>query len=414
MEEVLSSSAEGGDLRYAMIVDPNGRVLANTERDKIGKYLRDETSVAALAGEQKPHLIASDSSTLYAAAPVSVKGRLIGWSLLALDKSTTNAYLDYVTRTGIFYTLAAIFAGTVFAVFLAKSILNQLRLLLQGVDRLAKDQLDQPVPIVSHDEVGRVSLALNDAARSLQESRARVQQEMSVRQKAEQDFRSLSHRQIGVIEEERKRIAQDLHDEFGQALTSVQFGLTSLQREIPAGAAPLKARCDQLAALVEQMGNSIDTIASDLRPAALDHIVLVPAVESYLSELARRGFGLKTEFQAVGFSRRLDPEVELACYRIIQEGLTNIAKHAKATRAEIRLVVSHPNVILTIRDDGQGVGLQEVAGNAQVSPHRLGILGMRERAASVGGTFEIRLGSAGGGIVRVELPVKPRLTDEQD
>ena len=141
MEEVLTSSAEGGDLRYAMIVDPKGRVLAHTERDKIGEYLRDETSLAVLSGEQKPRLIASDSRTLYAAAPVSVEHRLIGWSLLALDKTATNAYLSYVTRTGIYYTLAAILAGTVFAIFLARSILHQLSLLLQGVDRLANDQL---------------------------------------------------------------------------------------------------------------------------------------------------------------------------------------------------------------------------------------------------------------------------------
>ena len=414
MEEVLTSSAEGGDLRYAMIVDPKGRVLAHTERDKIGEYLRDETSLAVLSGEQKPRLIASDSRTLYAAAPVSVEHRLIGWSLLALDKTATNAYLSYVTRTGIYYTLAAILAGTVFAIFLARSILHQLSLLLQGVDRLANDQLDQPVPIVSHDEVGRVSFALNDAARSLRESRARLQQEMSEREKAEQDFRSLSRRQIGMIEEERKRIAQDLHDEFGQALTGVQFGLMSLQRELPAGGVPLREKCDQLATLVGQMGNSIDTIASDLRPAALDHLGLVPALESFLSELSRRGFGLKTELEAVGFNRRLDPEVELACYRIIQESLTNIAKHAKATRAEIRLTVSYPNVILTIRDDGQGFGLQEAPDNEQVSPHRLGILGMRERAAAVGGSFEIRSGGASGSLIRVELPVKLKAGDEQD
>jgi two-component system sensor histidine kinase DegS len=162
------------------------------------------------------------------------------------------------------------------------------------------------------------------------------------------------------------------------------------------------------------MGTSVDMIASDLRPATLDHLGLVPAVQSYLKELADRGFPLKTSFQASGLKRRLPPAIELACYRIVQEALNNIAKHAGARAAEIRLTMSHPLLILMISDDG--VGFQETSVDHLHGPLAggLGLPGMKERAAAVGGSLEIRTRKDGGSTIRIQIPIAEDASLAQD
>ncbi len=403
MEEVVRSSAEGNSLRYAMLADPAGRVLAHTERDKIGKYLQDEVSHAALVGVQTAKIVAAESNTVFAAAPVLVDGQLLGWSLLGLDTTATNAHLGYVTRTGSLYTAIAIVVGTIFAILLARSILRQLSLLLSGVGNLGKNRLDEAVPIVTNDEVGKVASAFNHAVASLREIRSELDSEMLERKRAEQATRRLSRRLINTIEEERKRIAQDLHDEFGQALTGVQIGLNSLKNAVPADASAA-AKCQELIESIQSMGDSIDRVASDLRPATLDHLGLVPAVKSYLEDFEQRTPGLEVEFHAVGLKNRLDSAIELVCYRVIQESLTNIVKHAKASRAEIQITVSHPKVIVTIKDNGIGFDQQDAFQNSVVGVGGVGLSGMQERVASVRGTLEARRQKGGGSMVRVKLP----------
>ena len=161
MEEVIEGSSRGSGVRYAMLVEPSGRILAHTNRQKIGLYITDKTSVEALSGKPVARVYHQDENTIDAMAPIIVADHLVGWSILAVGKAATTAHLAYVTRTGILYTLAAIAIGTLFALLLSRSILGQLRHLLAGVDNLQKNILDDPVAVVSNDEVGRVAKAFN-------------------------------------------------------------------------------------------------------------------------------------------------------------------------------------------------------------------------------------------------------------
>jgi signal transduction histidine kinase len=388
-----------------MIVDPGGRILAHTDRARIGMYLTDPLSQSVLSAQWAARLIDTDQNTIYAVAPIEVDKHLLGWAMLGLDTTATNVHLAYVTRAGIAYTFGAIIIGTIFAVFLAKSILRQLSLVLKGADKLAHNVLDEPIPIIRKDEVGIVAIALNNAAGAIRESRHQVETEMQERKKAEQDIRQLSHRLIHTIEDERKRIAQDLHDELGQVLTAVQFNLKRLENTVPENLLDVKEQCRNLALTVETMGDSIDTIASDLRPAILDHLGLIAAVKSHLGEMKKRAPHTYFMFQAVGFKKRLEPEIELVCYRIIQESLTNVLKHANASRVDILLTMSYPKLILVVKDNGRGFDYENSVTNEPTELKGIGLLGMKERAKAVGGTFEIRRQKPAGSITRVELLV---------
>ncbi|MBW1896391.1 MAG: PAS domain S-box protein [Deltaproteobacteria bacterium] len=229
------------------------------------------------------------------------------------------------------------------------------------------------------------------------------------RKRAEQEIRHLSRQLISVIEEERKRLARDLHDEFGQALTTLHFGIEALRNSLPAELENLKTSCDEFIRLIQELGEDIRNIASELRPGMLDHLGLVPTLEWYIADFATRMGGLHIDFQAIGIKDRPDSEIEIVLYRILQEALNNIAKHSKAEHVDVLLTYSHPKLIFTIKDDGVGFEQAEEgmlpSGSQQGG---IGLLGMRERVGSVGGKVDIRSKSEEGTMIRVELPISIR------
>ncbi|MCA1906177.1 MAG: hypothetical protein LDL11_06265, partial [Desulfarculus sp.] len=156
------------------------------------------------------------------------------------------------------------------------------------------------------------------------------------------------------------------------------------------------------------LADDIRQISSDLRPDMLDHLGLVSAMEWYVKEFQKRWPDLEVEFSAVGFAvkPRLDPRLEIVLYRLLQEGLNNVAKHSRAKRVSVQLTYSHPRVILMLKDDG--VGFVAGAASNLTAPLKggIGLIGMRERVASVGGRLDIRSAPGKGVVIRADLPVE--------
>ncbi|MBI5524405.1 MAG: PAS domain S-box protein [Desulfarculus sp.] len=231
--------------------------------------------------------------------------------------------------------------------------------------------------------------------------------DVTARRQAEEDIRNLSRRLIAGIEEERKRLAADLHDEFGQALTALHFGVQALEDTLSEDD-PRRDRCRQLVEVIEGLADNIRKISSDLRPDMLDHLGLVSTMEWYVGDFRKRWPTLEVDFQAVGFAikKRLDPRLEIVLYRLLQEGLNNVAKHAQAKQVSVKLTYSHPRVIFIIQDDGLGFKQETAPGLAGLGRGGVGLIGMRERVASVGGFIEIRSLPGKGTLIRAELPVE--------
>jgi PAS domain S-box-containing protein len=238
-----------------------------------------------------------------------------------------------------------------------------------------------------------------------------IVRDITGRKRAEQEIRHLSRQLIKVSEEEKKKIARDLHDEFGQDLTVLHFGVEALQSSFPASMKSQKKNCDELVGLVEKLGDNIRKTAAELRPGMLDHLGLVPTLEWFVEDFGKRVGGLEIDFQAVGIKSRPDPEIEIVLYRVLQEALNNIAKHAKAGRVDVLLTYSHPQLIFTIKDDG--VGLQPTRPDKAIRGEAkgIGLLGMRERVGSVGGTCDVVSNKGKGTMIRVKLPLSVRKTD---
>ncbi len=235
------------------------------------------------------------------------------------------------------------------------------------------------------------SIELADANRQLQ-------REITERKRAEREIRYLSSRLISGIEEGRKNLAQDLHDEFGQTLTALHLGAETLRNTMPEELAEQRGRIDSLVALIEQLGDKIRNISSDLRPDLLDDLGLIPTLEWYIDEFSSQRPDLKVDFQSIGLRKRLSLEIELVLYRVFQEALNNVIKHAKAKQFTVTLTYSHPKVIFILKDDG--IGFEQ-----DKSTDGIGLLGMRERVVSVNGSIAILSGRGKGTTIRVELPV---------
>jgi signal transduction histidine kinase len=248
---------------------------------------------------------------------------------------------------------------------------------------------------VASDEFGQLSASYNAMAEHLR----RVQSEL----KRKEAMRlQLLDRLIAAQEEERKRVARELHDETSQALTSLMVGLKVLET------APLseeaKAQIGELRQLAARTLDEVHRLALELRPSVLDDWGLVVALRRHVEEFAAKT-ALDVDHQIIGLDQeRLPPRVETALYRIVQEALTNVARHARAQRVSLVLKCLRGSVLAIIEDDGAGFDVEKVMGSSE-HEEWLGLFGMQERAALLGGALTVESSPGTGTTVFVEIPL---------
>jgi signal transduction histidine kinase len=226
---------------------------------------------------------------------------------------------------------------------------------------------------------------------------ARKQAEEEILQR-NHELAILSRRLVEIQESERHYISRELHDETGQALTSLMLRLGMLERDLQRGMS-VADRVAELKHTVEEVLAELHRLAVELRPASLDHVGLVPALRQYAERITER-HGLIVDFGAIGLDEeRLPPEMEITIYRIVQEALVNVVQHAQATHADVVVERRPERVQVIIEDNGLGFDAA-----AAIYAGRLGLLGMRERAEMLGGHLMIDSAPGAGTTVVMEAP----------
>jgi signal transduction histidine kinase len=217
----------------------------------------------------------------------------------------------------------------------------------------------------------------------------------------------LSRELIKAQENERLRIATELHDHLAQDLAALKMDLGGLLDPPAPSAEDLPRQLDALADRLSGAITAIRDIAYDLLPPGLEDLGLVRTLSRYCTDFAKRT-GLSVEFFADGMEGlRLGFETQINIYRMTQESLTNVRKHAKADQVTVRIILSHPNVIVRIEDNGQGVDLEKRREEIREA-RRMGLWGMRERARLLGGAITLRSRPGRGMLVHIEIPVENR------
>ena len=307
------------------------------------------------------------------------------WRVFALNAAllTVIAVLLIVTPVTISFPIGLTEAIIVVIGLLDTIVVNAvlLRRAFAPLGHLAKrmEMVDllrpgQRLQVLRHDEVGRVVVAFNRMLDRL-----------------EQERQESARRVLAAQEAERVGIARDLHDEVGQVLTGVLLQLNSIAEIAPEHRADL----DEARQSVRRALDEVRRISSELRPEMLEHLGLVSALTELATTFARVA-GVRVDRDFATSLPKLAPEVELAVYRIAQESLTNIVRHAEASRVTITLDSSHDSVVLRVVDDGRGFGGDPVEHG--------GLRSMRERALLVGGALAIKDAPEGGVEIRLEVP----------
>ncbi|HEY1534806.1 MAG TPA: chemotaxis protein CheB [Polyangiaceae bacterium] len=256
----------------------------------------------------------------------------------------------------------------------------------------------------TQDALRRVQQDLEQRVRErtaqLDDANSALREEVLMHERAEKSRQELQRHLVGAQEQERTRISRELHDEVGQQITALMLALKALESGGSTDETPAKLR--ELRAIAEQIGREVHQLASQLRPVALDELGLSRALSGYLDTWAARS-GIAVDFFSTGIEEsRLPPVLETTLYRIVQEAMNNVFKHASAKAVSVSIERRDGHVLAFVEDDGSGFELDSLVNDP--GP-RLGIAGMRERASIVGGDLTLESSVGGGTTVRVSLPI---------
>jgi signal transduction histidine kinase len=384
-------------------IDSQGIVLARYPNPGtwVGKPLPEKGVLAVIQQQQDGVVKDVDSKgvpTVYAFNSRKSKlARANITGILSTSQSALFAEADRILRQNLSWLgLAAgmtFFLGWFGSHFL---ILRPVKALVRSSMRLASGDLTVRTGLPhTRDELGRLTLAFDNMAETLQ------QREVE-RQRTSQKLQVLSHRLVEVQETERRHIARELHDEIGQSLTAAEMNLQAAL-QLP-GTTALARRLEDSIHAVERVLEQVHDLSLNLRPSMLDDLGLEPALRWYTQRTSGLS-GLQAEFRAQSLDERADPMVETECFRIAQEALTNIVRHAQASSVQVELTHRNGHLYLLVRDDGVGFDVANQR-DAAVRGASLGLLSMEERAALAGGGLQLTSTPGQGTEVRAWFPLK--------
>ena len=230
--------------------------------------------------------------------------------------------------------------------------------------------------------------------------RKQAQEQLRV---SREQLRRLSAHLESIREEEKKKIARDLHDETSQVLASLHAHLEAAIETLPAGESKSRDLLRKAQALSTTILDDLHKLIYELRPVVIDELGLIAAINSLLDDSVKVT-GLKVRFKTSGEVRRLSPELEITLFRVVQEALSNIIKHSRARQADIRLFFKRRSLKIRIRDNGTGFDVQKML-NSTGGPQSLGLLGMRERVELANGSININSSQGQGTDIVIEVPL---------
>jgi len=419
-----------GQTGVAELIDAEGVVIASSEPRRTGSAAECAAQILALlrerhSGSAKPVQCPTPPGGTWRPSELVTFSALAGapWGVVvrqSLDEALpTEGAIPWLAVLAILAAQLSL-AGA-FAWGAARSVTQPVGVLTHEAERIASGELAWPIPPLGEDEVGRLGQALDRMRQSIKGLVDRVEganevleqrvlertHELAEANEAlrdrEQARRELLRKVITAQEDERRRVARELHDQTTQSLAVLLMRIDRAAEDIRAGRDP---GLEEIKVLATWLLDDVHRLILDLRPGVLDDLGLLSAIRWYGERtLKERGVAVRCEFGELG---RLPPELETALFRMCQETMTNVARHAQATQVLIEVSVEGRQVHVTIEDDGRGFDQAEVASRPG-RPH-WGLLGIAERAEILGGSATIDSAPGAGTRVDVRIPLPPEVT----
>jgi len=376
------------DIRYIIILNNQNHVIAHTFPHQLSSEL---ISANHINSDGTPHIeiLETEEGTITDIAyPIS--GGKIGVIRLGMTDNHLNMAINRLTESLAFGVLFVSVIGIIISYILAFILNKPITNLLKGINQVRLGNLNIEINPWFKDEIGNLTEAFNEMIISLKH-------EYEMR-------RELMKKIITAQEEERQRISRELHDVTGQCLSSLKIGLKSIESCFSSPEAKLKL--EEFRNLLNKSLDEIHTLSVELRPPLLSDFGLFKAIEDLVNKLSIN-FSIKINYNIDDSlkNQRLEPMLEIGIYRIVQEAISNIEKHSKATEVKINFEKEDNNLILSIEDNGIGFSYEYISLNKSGRSH-IGLIGMKERAEILGGKLEIISCHQKGTKIIMEVPIQ--------
>jgi signal transduction histidine kinase len=407
----IAGTASDFNLMKVRIMFPDGEIFYSTEAGEVGQVLAmAEFRRTVSSGEPYAQLRRKGQKSLEGKVmpgdvvetyvPILRDGKTIGVFEIYYDITRKKGELNRLLRT-LYFTLFPVAAVLFSAVVLscrrankniARRVAAEEALMRQSEELKEKNAELTELIVVCQERQRR----LEEAQQARVQAQEQVQQEMVKREKMRVDL--LRH-MVRSQEEERARIARELHDETAQTLTAASLNFATLQNLLAANP-EMAGVVGRLQLLCKQMHQDLYRMVHDLRPAQLDDLGLVPALR-FLVDEGQKNSGLKVSLRISGVQQKLEPFVETIIYRFVQEGLTNVTRYAGTDRAAVSVIYEEQQVIARVEDKGKGFDLEQhrQAGGGW------GLVGIAERAQSLHGSFRIESAPGQGTMLEIAVPL---------
>lgn len=393
---------------HLVVIDKYGVVIAASDQSKLFREISQSDLLGdriighrPFIGEDADCVLCENGDRRRGFLTVMVPLRFAPWGVVVQEDKRTAFAALYTSGIGFLATGALlILMGLLLTHALARSVVQPIQELSEQAERLHRGDFSQPIAVVGDREIQVLASTLDEArdrlASTLGELRAlneNLEEQVASRTRvlAEQDTqrKELVRRLLGAGEEERRRIARELHDEISQLLAVVQLSLDNVAVD--------SGEMRKVRQLLTQTQKEVHRIIYDLRPSILDDLGLTAAVEWYAENyLEPQGFQIHLEVEE---ALALPDEVEIAAFRIYQEIVTNILRHSRAENVSVELYTEAGHLILAVEDDGVGFSPEQ-------KTEGVGLVGMRERAALIGGTISFDSEPGFGTHVRLQIPLE--------
>jgi signal transduction histidine kinase len=394
------------EIRYIIVRNPNGEIVASTFEKGVPNDLLKISPHPCPPDCSVQTLASSEGLILDARFPV-VGGHAGTIQLGVLDRMLSRE-LGTLTRVVLWGLILCAMIGICLALLLTGILTRPLHHLVQSANRIREGEFETRAEVFSNDEIGRLAVAFNQMAEALE----RYRKEVEVKEKARL---SLIERTVQVQEDERKSISRELHDHFGQTLLAllleVQSGCKYSPRRCDYAHLP-DSLCFKVEDKIRQIIDEVHRLAWGMRPSILDDYGLESALARHIEELSKNA-GLQIDFQFSspdGLSR-LPSRVEVPLFRIAQEAITNMIRHAKASRASVVILRQIHDITMLVEDDGRGFDPAIVKDKGNQC---LGLMGMKERVNLLGGSFLIESVPGEGTTIRVKIPLNEEHNADTD
>ena len=422
VQGLLDTVAESGIFRVVYLLDSSGQVAVAAGNGEKGTQLDNTTPDCQVCHRLEPEarpqsvIVTADTGERVFRTMIPIKNGpkcgvchdpnqdVLGLVLADIPTAPVERPVTADLRKKLLWWAGTILATVIVVNFaMGRLVMNRLARMAAALANFGRGQRDLRLNADSRDEIGHVAHAFNRMGRDIQSEETRnLELTAEVRRHADRQ-RELLKRLITAQEEERRRVAHDLHDDLGQDLAGLALNLESVQQVWDDPPEQVRSRLLQARTQVAEMTERAYDMILSLRPSALDDLGLVPALRSH-AERVLDPAGIQLDLETRDLTHRPPPEFETALFRTLQEALNNVVRHSGAKRVRVSLAVHDGAFQGEVADDGCGFDPETVPLDGS-GPRGLGMLSMQERAALCDGTLEIRSSPGAGTLVRIRIPV---------